>query len=65
MPLWRRAIIVYIHGIVKAMRAEERLCTTRKNVFSGAETRKCNIRKCAFGRPLNKEASLGPISGFL
>ena len=40
--------------------------TARKNVLSGTEIRKCNIRKCAFGRALNTEVSLRtPMSGFL
>ena len=37
-------------------------CTMKKNVFSGTEIRKCNKRKCAFGRSLNKDANLSPFS---
>ena len=43
------------------MRAEKYFCATIwKSVFSRTEN---NIRRCAFARPPNKEASLSQISG--
>ena len=44
------------------MRAGIFSCTMKKNVFSGTEIKKCNKRKCAFGRSRNKDVNLSPVS---